>query len=44
MLKEIAKAAINSLEDFGKLEIAGLQVSEIKKTKNKTEIIYNIVD
>jgi len=44
VLKDIAKAAINSLEDFGKLEIEGLQVSEIKKTKNKTEIIYNIVD
>ena len=43
VLREIAKAQIDSLEEFMALEIAGLQVKEIKVIKNKTEIIYDIV-
>lgn len=44
VLKELAKHTINSLEDFMSLEIDTLQVKEIKTIKNKTEIIYNIVE
>ncbi|WP_304544742.1 YaaA family protein [Sulfurimonas microaerophilic] len=44
VLREIAKAGITSLEEFNKLEIENLQVKEIKKTKNKTEIVYEIVE
>lgn len=44
VLREIAKAGVNSLEEFNKLEIENLQVKEIQKTKNKTEIIYEIVE
>jgi len=44
VLREIAKANINSLEEFNALEIEGLSVHEIKQTKNKTEIVYNIVE
>ena len=44
VLKEIAKHSISSLEEFMDLEIDGLSVHEIKKIKNKTEVVYNIVD
>jgi cytoplasmic iron level regulating protein YaaA (DUF328/UPF0246 family) len=44
VLREIAKAGIDSLDTFNSLEIEGLSVHEIKKTKNKTEIVYNIVE
>lgn len=44
VLREVAKHNIESLEAFGKLEIEGLSVHEIKQTKNKTEIVYNIVE
>ena len=44
VLREIAKAQINSLEEFNKLEIDTLQVKEIKKIKNKTEIVYEIIE
>ena len=44
VLREVAKAGIDSLEAFNSLEIEGLSVHEIKKTKNKTEIVYNIVE
>ena len=44
VLREIAKAQIDSLEAFNTLEIEGLSVHEIKKTKNKTEIVFNIVE
>lgn len=44
VLREIAKAGINSLEGFGKLELPSLHVKEIKQQKNKTEIIYEIVE
>lgn len=43
VLREIARAGINSLEAFNKLEIDSLQIKEIKKTKNKTEIVYEII-
>jgi len=44
VLRAMAKANINSLEEFKSLEIEGLQVKEIKVIKNKTEIVYNIID
>ena len=44
VLREIAKHNIQSLETFGKLEIEGLDVEEIKVIKNKTEIVYNILE
>jgi hypothetical protein len=44
VLREIARAKINSLEEFMGLEIENLSVHEIKKTKNKTEIVYNITE
>jgi len=44
VLREIAKHSISSLEEFMDLEIDGLSVHEIKKIKNKTEVVYNIVD
>jgi cytoplasmic iron level regulating protein YaaA (DUF328/UPF0246 family) len=42
VLKEIAKAGIESLEEFMKLPIEGLSVQEIQTRKHKTEIIYEI--
>lgn len=42
VLRECAKHEINSVEEFMALEIEGLSVHEIKTTKNKTEIVYNI--
>jgi hypothetical protein len=44
VLREIAKHNINSLSEFQSLEIEGLQIKEIIVVKNKTEIIYNIVE
>ena len=43
VLRELAKHNISSLSEFNSLEIEGLSVLEIKMTKNKTEIIYNII-
>jgi len=43
VLREIAIAKINNLEDFMKLSIENLSIEEIQTKKNKTEIIYNIV-
>lgn len=43
VLREIAKAQINTIDAFLKLEIEGLQLKEIKQTKNKQEIIYDIL-
>jgi hypothetical protein len=43
VLREVAKAKIDSLEDFMKLSIDNLSIEEIQTKKNKTEIIYNIV-
>ncbi|MCF6206467.1 MAG: YaaA family protein [Sulfurovum sp.] len=42
VLREIAKAGVESIEAFMKLPIEGLTISEIQTKKNKTEIIYNI--
>ena len=44
VLRELAKHQIDSLEAFMALEIEGLSVQEIKTTKNKREIVYNIID
>jgi cytoplasmic iron level regulating protein YaaA (DUF328/UPF0246 family) len=42
VLREIAKAGIETLEDFMKLPIEGLSIKEIQTKKNKTEMIYEI--
>ena len=44
VLHEVAKHQITSINEFMALEIEGLQVLEIKKIKNKTEIVYEIVN
>jgi len=42
VLREIAKAEVDSIENFMKLPIEGLSIQEIITKKNKTEIIYTI--
>lgn len=42
VLREIAKAGVETLEEFMKLPIEGLSIQEIQTKKNKTEIIYEI--
>ena len=42
VLREIAKAGVESIEEFMKLPIEGLSIQEIQTKKNKTEIIYTI--
>ena len=42
VLREIAKADVESIEEFMKLPIEGLSIQEIQTKKNKTEIIYEI--
>jgi len=42
VLREIAKAKIENMDDFMKLPVEGLSIHEIQTKKNKTEIIYNI--
>ena len=44
VLRECAKHQITSLKEFMSLEIEGLLVAEIKQVKNKTEIVYNIIN
>jgi cytoplasmic iron level regulating protein YaaA (DUF328/UPF0246 family) len=44
ILRELAKNNIKSIQEFMALEIDTLQVKEIKIIKNKTQIIYDIVD
>ncbi len=44
VLRELAKHDISSIKEFMNLEIENLNVAEIKVTKNKTEIIYNITN
>ncbi|MDF1874875.1 YaaA family protein [Sulfurimonas sp. SAG-AH-194-I05] len=44
VLKELAKNNIQSIEEFKALQIDTLEVHEIKVAKNKTEIIYNIIE
>jgi cytoplasmic iron level regulating protein YaaA (DUF328/UPF0246 family) len=43
VLKAMAQNSVKSMDEFMGLEIDNLQVKEIKKTKNKTEIVYNII-
>lgn len=43
VLREIAKAGINSLEEFTTFKIEGIEFIEEKTTKLKTERIYKIV-
>lgn len=42
VLREVAKASIESLEAFMQLSIEGLSLQEIQTKKNKTELIYSI--
>jgi len=42
VLREIAKAQIDTLKDFLALPIEGLSIAEIQTKKNRTEIIYMI--
>ncbi len=42
VLREIAQAGVDTLEDFTKLPIQGLSIHEIQTTGLKTEIIYRI--
>jgi len=42
VLREIAKANVQSIDAFMQLSIEGLAVHEIQTKKNKTEIIYTI--
>lgn len=42
VLREVAQNATTSLEEFMSLQLDGLKVHEIKRLKNKTEIVYNI--
>ena len=42
VLREVARANINTLEEFMKLNIENLSIDEIQTKKNKTEIIYTI--
>ena len=44
VLKEMAKAGIETLEALQKLDLPSLSCEEIKQTKNKTEIVYSIVE
>ena len=44
VLREIAKNNISSLEALQKLEIENLAIKEIKIIKNKTEIVYDILE
>jgi len=44
VLKAVALNNIQTMEEFMALEIEGLVVHEIKTIKNKTEIVYNIVN
>ena len=42
VLREIAKAGIDSLESFMQLEIESLHIKEIKQLKQKREIVFDI--
>ncbi|RUM73616.1 MAG: peroxide stress protein YaaA, partial [Sulfurovum sp.] len=44
VLHEVAKAGVETLDDFMKLPIPGLQIEEIQTKKNKTEVIYAITE
>ncbi len=42
VLREIAKAKVETIEAFMKLPIENLSIKEIQTKKNRTEIIYEI--
>ena len=42
VLRKIAQARVNTLDNFMKLPIEGLSIYEIQTKKNRTEIIYTI--
>jgi cytoplasmic iron level regulating protein YaaA (DUF328/UPF0246 family) len=44
VLRAVAQNNISSMKEFMALEIDGLSVTEIKVIKNKTEIIYDIMN
>jgi len=44
VLRELAKHTITSIKELLSLEIEGLHVKEILKTKKKTEIVFDIED
>ena len=44
VLREMAKAKVETLQALQKLELPSLVCEEIKQTKNKTEIIYSIIE
>lgn len=44
VLRAVAQNNISSVQEFISLEMDGLSVAEIKVIKNKTEIIYNIMN
>ena len=43
VLREIAKNNLTTIEEITKMEIENLMVKEIKKTKTKTELVYEII-
>lgn len=44
VLRAVAQKSISSMNDFMTLEIEGLNIKEIKVVKNRTEIVYNIIN
>ncbi len=44
VLRAIAQSGVESIDKFMRLPIQGLSIEEIQTQKNKTEIIYRIVD
>ena len=44
VLRHIAKAHIDTIEDFIRLDIPNLAVQEIIEKKNHREIVYNILN
>jgi len=44
VLRELAQHKVQSIDDFLALNITALQLEETKITKNKTEIIYSIIE
>lgn len=43
VLRHLARHDVGSIDAFMKMEIEGLMVKEIKKIKNRTEIVFDIV-
>ena len=44
VLREMAKANVSTLAELQNLELPSLSCVEIKQTKNKTEIVYKIIE